>query len=79
MPVPAAAVETYMVHAVLVTLLCCLPLGIVAILKASDVSKRQAAGDYVGARAASEEAKNWVLASVIFGLIAIVIIIAAGA
>lgn len=54
-----AAIPNYMVQAILVTIFCCLPFGIVAIVKASQVSRQQSLGDYTGALRASAEAKNW--------------------
>ena len=47
--------DTYMVWAVLVTVLCCLPFGIVSIVKASQVSSLYNQGRYQEAVAASEE------------------------
>jgi hypothetical protein len=49
-----------MVESILVTLFCCLPLGIVGIIKASQVNSKYAAGDIAGAQAASEEAGKMV-------------------
>ena len=51
--------KSWMVEAILVTLFCCLPLGIVGIVKASNASSRYAAGDYQGAEQASREAGKW--------------------
>ena len=39
-------VENYLVFSILVTLLCCLPLGIAAIIKSSQVDKELAIGNY---------------------------------
>jgi hypothetical protein len=47
-----------MVQAILMTVCCCLPMGIVCIIKASKVDKLLALHDYDGARAASEENKK---------------------
>jgi hypothetical protein len=63
-------VPNYLVQAVLVTLCCCLPLGIVAIIKASQVNGFSARGDYEGAVRASEEAKKWCWIAFILGIIA---------
>lgn len=52
-------VPSYLAQAILVTLLCCMPFGIVAIVYASQASGRQSAGDYAGAREASGKAKTW--------------------
>src|SRR5262249_46113366 len=58
---PVANVPNYLVPAILVTVLCCLPFGIVAIVYASQVNDRLRAGDIVGAQAASKNAKIWCL------------------
>jgi hypothetical protein len=56
-PAPGQAgppqVPNYMVQAILVTLFCCLPLGIVSIIKANEVNRRLLANDYAGALQAS--------------------------
>lgn len=61
--VPSQSVPNYLAHAILVTLFCCLPLGVVAIVYAAKVDGLVAAGDYAGAVAASESAKKWCWAS----------------
>ncbi|HHT92498.1 MAG TPA: CD225/dispanin family protein [Clostridiaceae bacterium] len=60
-------VENYLVFSILVTLLCCLPLGIAAIIKSSQVDKELAIGNYEGALAASKQAKTFNLIGVISG------------
>jgi Interferon-induced transmembrane protein len=62
-------VPNYLVQAVLVTLCCCLPFGIVAIIKASEVNTLLAKGNYEGAAKASEEAKKWCWIGFVLGLI----------
>ena len=57
--------DTYMVWAILATLLCCLPFGIVSIVKASQVSSLYYQGNYAEARAASRAARNWAIASAV--------------
>jgi len=61
---PIAAVQmpgmqSYLVQAILVTLCCCMPFGIVAIVYAAQVSSKLAAGDTAGAQAAADNAKLW--------------------
>lgn len=48
-----------MVLAILTTICCCLPLGIVAIIKANSVSSLYAMNQYDAAVAAANEAKKW--------------------
>ena len=66
----------YLVQAILVTLCCCLPFGIVAIIKAAKVNELQAKGNYEEAVAASEEAKKWCWIAFGLGLVANVIVMA---
>lgn len=60
---------TYMVWAVLSTVCCCLPLGVVAILFSAQVSTRYYARDYEGARTASRRAEIWIIASIVMGVV----------
>lgn len=54
-----AAPKNYLVESILVTLCCCLPFGIVAIIYASKVSNLVAQGDLNGAYDAAKQAKMW--------------------
>ncbi|MEU8249054.1 CD225/dispanin family protein [Nonomuraea sp. NPDC048916] len=72
---PQTPPDNHLVAAILTTLFCCLPFGIVSIVKSSQVNSKWAMGDYQGAVQASEEAKTWWKRALIFGLIAEVIII----
>jgi hypothetical protein len=47
-----------MTQAILVTLFCCIPLGIVGIVKSREVNKKLAANDYAGALAASNSTRT---------------------
>jgi len=58
--------------AIVTTLLCCLPAGIVAIVYAAQVNSKWAMGDYDGAMRASSNAKMWSWISVGVGIVAIV-------
>ena len=60
------SVPNYLVQAILVTLFCCLPFGIVAIVFAAQVNTKLAAGDYAGAVDSSNKARTWCWVS--FGL-----------
>ncbi len=56
---PKPSIPNYLVQAILVTVFCCLPFGIVAIVYAAQVNGKIQAGDYAGAGAASRSAKTW--------------------
>lgn len=60
-------VPNHLVWAILSTLFCCLPLGIVSIVFAAQVDGKRAAGDLAGAQDASRKALNWALASALIG------------
>lgn len=65
MPPSNEYIPNQMAWAILTTLFCCLPLGIVSIVYAAQVDGRRAAGDIEGARAASQKAGFWALASAV--------------
>ena len=52
-------VPNYLVQAILVTIFCCLPFGIVAIVFAAQVNGKLQAGDINGAMESSRKAKMW--------------------
>lgn len=58
-PPPSVPPKNYLVESILVTVLCCLPLGIVGIINATKVESLFAAGDHIGAQRAADEAKKW--------------------
>lgn len=60
--------QSYLVWAILATLFCCLPFGIVAIVYASQVDTEWSRGNYDGAYNKSRQARNWVIASAACGL-----------
>ncbi|MEG3791829.1 CD225/dispanin family protein [Lysobacter sp. CCNWLW3] len=66
-------VPNHLVWAILSTLFCCLPLGVVSIVYAAQVDGKRAAGDIAGARAASRSAINWAIASVVALPVAVVL------
>lgn len=51
-------VPNYLVQSILVTLFCCLPFGVVAIIYAAQVNSKLQVGDYEGAVKASNTAKT---------------------
>ncbi len=52
-------VENNLVQAILVTMCCCLPFGIVSIVYASQVDGFARSGDRAGAEDAAEKSRNW--------------------
>ena len=69
----AAQIPNHLVWAILATLFCCLPGGIVSIVYAAQVNGKIAAGDLAGARDSSEKAKKWAMWSAIAGVIVAVL------
>ncbi len=53
--------DNNLVWAILSTVLCCLPLGIVAIIKSTKVNELWAQGDYEGAKKAAADAKKFAI------------------
>ncbi|KAJ8049451.1 Proline-rich transmembrane protein 1 [Holothuria leucospilota] len=68
-------INDYFGLALFVTLCCCLPFGIVALVKSKEVKTRVASGDQQGALEASESAKLWSHAGLITGLVQFAIVI----
>jgi uncharacterized membrane protein YvbJ len=58
-PTTATKIPNYLVQAILVTLCCCIPFGIVSIVYAAQVNGKVQAGDIQGALDASRKAKMW--------------------
>jgi hypothetical protein len=67
--------DNYLVWAILTTLFCCLPTGIVSIVYSTKVSGLWAQGQYAEAHAASNNAKKWAIISAVAGPVAYVIFI----
>lgn len=59
--------DNNLVWAILSTVLCCLPLGIVSIIKSTKVNELWAQGDQVGAQKAADDAKKWAIYGAIAG------------
>ncbi len=66
-------IPNHLVWAILSTLFCCLPLGIVSIVYAAQVDGKRAAGDIAGALEASGKAKFWAMLSAGLALIPILL------
>jgi len=59
MSAPQAPVNNYLVPAIIVTLCCCVPFGIVAIVYAAQVNSKLGMGDVFGAEQSAKNAKMW--------------------
>lgn len=66
-------IPNHLVWAILSTLLCCMPLGIVSIVFSAQVNGKLAAGDIAGAQDSSDKAKKWAMWSAIAGVSVIVL------
>jgi hypothetical protein len=70
-----------LVWAILSTLCCCLPFGIVAIVYAAQVDGKYASGDYHGAADSASKAQTWCWVSfgigIVFTIISVIIQVAA--
>ncbi|XP_071955315.1 proline-rich transmembrane protein 1-like [Antedon mediterranea] len=71
----------YMSYAIIVTICCCLPLGLIAIIRSSQVRSRFDNGDLQGARLSAKSSRRWSIAGVVLGslcyLLSILSIVAA--
>jgi len=67
---------SYLVWAILTTLFCCLPFGIVSIVFAARVDSKYSVGDLAGSKAASESAKKWAIISALTSVVLFVLWIA---
>jgi len=73
---PTQPPENYLVGAILTTLFCCAPFGIVSIVYAAQVNTKAKSGDYAGALEYSRKARNWMLASLLttVGIVALYVL-----
>lgn len=71
--VPARQVANHLVYAILVTIFCCWPFGIPAIVFAAQVNGKLGSGDYAGAVDSSKKAAMWCWISFGLGLTVIVL------
>ncbi|HEX6098553.1 MAG TPA: CD225/dispanin family protein [Thermoanaerobaculia bacterium] len=68
-----ATIPNYLWQSIVVTLCCCLPLGIVSIIFAAQVNSKLAQGDVAGAQEASQKAKMFALIGFGVGLVIIIL------
>jgi len=67
-----AAPPSYLVLSILATMFCCLPTGIVAIIKSTQVGGAVARGDYNAAQEASSAAMKWCVISFVLAALYLV-------
>ena len=59
----------YLVWTVLVTVMCCVPLGVISLIYSSQVKTKYNAGDIEGAKKASSKTELWLMLAFVLGLI----------
>jgi len=59
----------YLAIAILSTIFCCIPTGIISIIYAAQVNSKWASDDFTGAQIASNNAKTWAIVSFVIGII----------
>ena len=64
-----SSVQNYMIPAILSTIFCCVPLGVVSIIFAAQVNSKLAAGDIAGAMESSKKAKMFMFIAIGSGLL----------
>ena len=61
--------QNYLVWAILSTVLCCLPLGVVSIIFSTQVNTKWNQGDVAGAQSSAQKAKTFAIWSAVVGLV----------
>lgn len=64
---------SFLVWSILATIFCCLPFGIVAIVKSAKVESLYIQGDYGQSLQASNDAKKWCIISAVVGIVVSII------
>lgn len=65
--------NSYLALAIISTILCCLPTGIVSIIYATKVNSAYEDGNYDLAEKSSKNAKTWGIASIALGAVGIIL------
>lgn len=66
---PLKKIDNNLALAIIVTVLCCLPFGIVGIVQAAQVNGKVQAGDIAGAEECARKARKWSLWGLAIGLL----------
>ena len=72
-PYMGPVIPTYLWQSIVITIFCCWPFGIPAIVYAAKVDGLVGRGDVLGAMSASKSAKNWCIAAVLGWVVVIVL------
>ncbi len=64
--------SNYLMGSILATIFCCLPVGIVSIIFASQVNTKYNAGDFEGAQKASKQTKQFMIWTIVAGLVGVI-------
>jgi hypothetical protein len=75
LPTHLQPIPSYLWQSIVVTLFCCVPTGVVAIVAASKVQSRQQYGDIRGALDASRNARTWCVVSLVLGILGYLVFI----
>ena len=67
--IPRPVVRNYLVESIIVTMCCCWPLGIPAIVYAAQVNAKVGVGDTAGAQTASNNARRYCILSLVLGIL----------
>lgn len=73
---PPVKPNNNLIMAIFTTICCCLPFGIVGIIKATKVDSYYNTGQYQAAQAAANDAKKWSLIGIVVGLVVQIIYLA---
>ena len=68
-----AHIDNNLIWAILATICCCIPTGIVAIVFSAQVNSKFAQGDVAGAQEYANNARTWAIISAVLGIIVIAI------
>lgn len=68
--------DNCLVWAILATVFCCLPFGIVSIVYASKVDSEWALGHYEEAEAAAKTAQTWAIVSIVVPFVGVILYLA---
>lgn len=74
-PEPRINTSCYMASAFLATVCCCIPFGVVAIIKASNLKSAVDKNDMETAQKERKSAQSWILASVVSGTVCVIVYI----